>query len=165
MVVVCGHCLVTLSITSYWNIKMALIAAHLNAEVILVTVVCSDRYIIFSPHLHTPSPPPLPLSLISRTVSVDVKHHVYLLWFLSKVPGEIKRSRDLRGGRWSWTFKFALKRWVGRWSWAEQVGRLLLRVVHVVHKQRCNGHCLSDSVQHSSWNSSCAVHKSLGRGR
>ena len=31
-----------------------------------------------------------------------------------------------------------------RWSWAEQVGRLLLRVVQVVHQQRCNGHCLSD---------------------
>ena len=29
-VVICGHCLVTLSITSYWNIKIALIAAHLN---------------------------------------------------------------------------------------------------------------------------------------
>ena len=35
-VVVCGHCLVTLSITSYWNIKIALIAAHLNAGIILV---------------------------------------------------------------------------------------------------------------------------------
>ena len=68
-----------------------------------------------------------------------------------RVPGEIKRSRDLRGGRWSWTLTFAQKRSrVGRWSWAEQVGRLLLRVVQVVHQQRCNGHCLSDSVQHSS---------------
>ena len=38
-VVVCGHCLVTLSTTSYRNIKMALIAAHLNAEVILVVTV------------------------------------------------------------------------------------------------------------------------------
>ena len=38
---------------------------------------CSDRYIIsLSPHLHTPFPPFSP-SLISRTVSVDVKHHVY----------------------------------------------------------------------------------------
>ena len=27
-----------------------------------------------------------------------------------KVPGEIKRSRDLRGGRWSWTLKLAQKR-------------------------------------------------------
>ena len=60
-----------------------------------------------------------------------------------RVPGEIKRSRDLRGGRWSWTLTFAQKRsWVGRWSWAEQVGLLLLRVVQVVRQQRCNGHCL-----------------------
>ena len=82
-----------------------------------------------------------------------------------RVPGEIKRSRDLRGGRWSWTLTFAQKRsWVGRWSWAEQVGRLLLRVVQVVRQQRCNGHCLSDSVRHSSWKSNCAVHKSLGNG-
>ena len=82
-----------------------------------------------------------------------------------RVPGEIKRSRDLRGGRWSWTLTFAQKRsWVGRWSWAEQVGRLLLRVVQVVRQQRCNGHCLSHSVQHSSWKSNCAVHKSLGNG-
>ena len=50
-----------------------------------------------------------------------------------RVPGEIKRSRDLRGGRWSWTLTFAQKRsWVGRWSWAEQVGHLLLWVVQVV---------------------------------
>ena len=31
-----------------------------------------------------------------------------------------------------------------------QVGRLLLRVVQIVRQQQCNGHCLSDSVQHSS---------------
>ena len=35
--VICGHRLVT--ITSYWNIKMALIAAHLNAGIILVVIV------------------------------------------------------------------------------------------------------------------------------
>ena len=36
-----------------------------------------------------------------------------------RVPGETKRSRDLRGGRWSWTLTFAQKRsWVGRWRWA-----------------------------------------------
>ena len=53
---------------------MALIAAHLNAEVILV--VTGDRYIIsLYPHLHTPF-------LISHMVSVDVKHHVYLLTYL-----------------------------------------------------------------------------------
>jgi len=38
-VVVCGHCLVTLSITFYRNIKMAVIAAHLNAEIILMVTV------------------------------------------------------------------------------------------------------------------------------
>ena len=70
---------------------------------------------------------------------------------LCKVPGEIKRSRDLRGGRWSWTFKLAPKRSrVGRWTWAAKAGLLLLRVVQVVRQQQCNGHCLSDSVQHSS---------------
>ena len=37
---------------------------------------CSDRYIMsFFPHLHSPFSP----SLISLMVSVDVKHHVYLL--------------------------------------------------------------------------------------
>ena len=82
-----------------------------------------------------------------------------------KVPDEIKRSRDLRGGRWSWTFNLAQKRsWGGRWSWAAKVGLLLLRVVKVVRQQQCNGHCLCDSVQHSRWNSNCAVHKSLGNG-
>ena len=76
------------------------------------------------------------------------------LAFQTGVPGEIKRSRDLRGGRWSWTtlnyaqngdheFGEVVLR-------AEQVGRLLLRVVQVVRQQLCNGHCLSDSVQHSS---------------
>ena len=44
---------------------------------------CSDRYIIsLSPYLgHNPSPPsPFSPSLVSRTVSVDVKHHhVYLI--------------------------------------------------------------------------------------
>ena len=40
---------------------------------------CSDRYIIsLFPHLHTPFPHFSP-SLISLVVSVDVKHHVYLL--------------------------------------------------------------------------------------
>ena len=64
---------------------------------------------------------------------------------MSKMLQEIKRSTDLRGGRWSWTLKFAQKRsLVGRWSWAEQVGPLFLRVVQVVHQQQCNGHCLCD---------------------
>ena len=37
--VVCGHCLVTLSLTINETFKMALIAAHLNAGVILVVTV------------------------------------------------------------------------------------------------------------------------------
>ena len=50
---------------------MALITAHFNAGVI---PVCSDRYAVsLSPHLRTPSQ-----SLISLTVSVEVKYHVYL---------------------------------------------------------------------------------------
>ena len=123
---------------------------------------------------HAPPPPPTPSpSLFSagahaqqlapsvceyNSAAIRLKNRV-------RVPGEIKRSSDLRGGRWSWTLTFAQKRsWVGRWSWAEQVGRLLLRVVQVVRQQRCNGHCLSGSVQHSSWKSNCAVHKSLGNG-
>ena len=62
-----------------------------------------------------------------------------------RVPGEIKRSRDLRGGRWSWTLTFAQKRsWVGRWSWAEQVGPAsFASSCPVVHQQRCNGLTLS----------------------
>ena len=72
-------------------------------------------------------------------VRIAYLNDVYF-WRWNRVPGEIKR-----GGRWSWTLTFAQKRsWVGRWSWAEQVGRLLLRVVQVVRQQRCNGHCLSD---------------------
>ena len=46
---------------------------------------CSDRYVIsLSPHLHTPFPTFSP-SLIYRTVSVDVKHHVYLHWRAGKL--------------------------------------------------------------------------------
>ena len=73
--------------------------------------------------------------------SEDIKHQ----FIIKQQTGFQARSKDLRGGRWSWTLTFAQKRsWVGRWSWAEQVGRLLLRVVQVVRQQRCNGHCLSD---------------------
>ena len=60
---------------------------------------------------------------------------------VNKVPDEIKRSRDLRGGRWNWTFKLAQKRsWGVRWSWAAKVGLLSLRAVQVVRQQQCNGH-------------------------
>ena len=51
---------------------------------------CSDRYIVsLSPHLHAPFPPFSP-SLISLMVSVDVKHHVYLL---TNVVRALVRSR------------------------------------------------------------------------
>ena len=62
----------------------------------------------------------------------------------ARVQGEIKRLRDLRGGRWSWTSKLAHKRSsVGRWSWAAKVKLLSLRVVP---QQLCNGHCPCDSA-------------------
>ena len=56
---------------------MALIATHLNAEVIPVVTVAIGTY---SPSPPTSIPPP-PFSpyLISLMVFVDVKHHVYLL--------------------------------------------------------------------------------------
>ena len=36
--------------------------------------------------------------------------YTYRYIVTTRVPGEIKRSRDLRGGRWSWTLTFAQKR-------------------------------------------------------
>ena len=58
---------------------MALIAAHLNAGIILVVTVYRQVY-----NLPLPPPPylflsPFSPSLISLMVSVDVKHHVCLL--------------------------------------------------------------------------------------
>ena len=49
-------------------------------------------------------------SLISLMVSQCGRQYLkatlnYVVF--KKVPGEIKRSRDLRGGRWCWTFKLA----------------------------------------------------------
>ena len=62
---------------------MALIAAHLNAGHSSVDSVAIGIIILsLSPHLHTPLPPFSP-SLISLTVSVDVKHQVYLLTYPS----------------------------------------------------------------------------------
>ena len=59
---------------------MALIAAHLNASHSGDDSVAIGIY-IYSPSSHTfiPPPPPFSPSLISLMVSVDVKHHVYLL--------------------------------------------------------------------------------------
>ena len=62
---------------------MALIAAHLNAGHSSVDSVAIGIIILsLFPHLHTPLPPFSP-SLISLTVSVDVKHQVYLLTYPS----------------------------------------------------------------------------------
>ena len=59
-----------LSLTITETFKMALLAAHLNAGHSGGDCVAIGIYT-----LHTPFSP----SLISLTVSVDVKHHVYLL--------------------------------------------------------------------------------------
>ena len=73
-VVVCGQCLVTLSLAIYETLSLSILI-HES----FWWWQCSDRYIIsLFPHLHTPSPRFSP-SLISLMVSVDVKHHVYLL--------------------------------------------------------------------------------------
>ena len=77
-VVVCGHCLVTLSLTINETIKRLLLLPVLMQESFWWWQ-CSDMYMIsLSPHLHS-SFPLFSLSLTSRIVSVDVKHHVYLL--------------------------------------------------------------------------------------
>ena len=78
--------------------------------------------------------------------------YTYRYTVITRVPGEIKRSRDLRGGRWSWTLNcgFAPAEIMSReveLPLSKFSGRLLLRVVQVVRQQQCNGHCLSDSVQ------------------
>ena len=76
----------------------AIRAAHgqtptLGVVLITSSSCCSDRYIIsVFPHLHIliysslPPPPPFSPSLISLMVSVDVKHHVYLItcWICSE---------------------------------------------------------------------------------
>ena len=78
-VVVCGHCLVTLFLTINETLKWFSSLPILMQESFWLWQ-CSDRYIIISlfSHLHTPFPHFSP-SLISLTISVDVKHHVYLL--------------------------------------------------------------------------------------
>ena len=58
---------------------MALIAAHLNAGHSGGDNVAIG---IYSPSSHTSIPPFSP-SLVSLMVSVDVKHHVFLVHFLS----------------------------------------------------------------------------------
>ena len=70
-VVVRGHCLVTLFLTFNETLKWLSLLSILMQESYMRRQ-CSDRYII-SPLL------PFSPTLISLMVSVDVKHHVYLL--------------------------------------------------------------------------------------
>ena len=62
--VIYGHCLVTLpcTCTIIGTVKMAHIAAHLNAEIILVVTVCSGYGL---------TPPPLPPSCTVRNTFVN----------------------------------------------------------------------------------------------
>ena len=82
MVVVCGHCLVTLSLTVNETLKW-LSSLPILMQESFWWWQCSDRYTIsLSPtSILPPSPPPPTFSpsQISLMVSVDVKHHVYLL--------------------------------------------------------------------------------------
>ena len=82
---------------------------------------CSDSYIVsLSPHLHTPFPPFSP-SLISRTVSVDVKHHVYLVRWLSIRSVE----EDKRKEKWMNSRHSSGAVWESRWpSWAVRPNEL-----------------------------------------
>ena len=66
---------------------MTLIAAHLNAGVILVVTVC-DRYIIsLFPHLHTPPLLPVP----NKPRGFCGRYAPCLLYFEFPNPGELKR--------------------------------------------------------------------------
>ena len=56
---------------------MALTAAPLNAGIILVVTVYLQVYNLPLP------PPPFSPSVISLMVSVDVKHHVYILTYVA----------------------------------------------------------------------------------
>ena len=83
-VVVCGHCLLTLSITIKETLKW-LSSLPILMQESFRWWQCSDRYIF--PLLPSSYPPPFHspfyLSLISLMVFVDIKHHVYSLYFFS----------------------------------------------------------------------------------
>ena len=66
--------------------------SRMKMAALMLRFQCSDRYIIsLSPHLHTPFPSFYP-SLISL-ISVDVKHHVYLLRFPTEANKELLRRK------------------------------------------------------------------------
>ena len=73
-VVVCRHCLVTLSLTINETLKW-LSSLPIVMHESFWWWGCSDRYINSLPTPH--NPPPFSPSLISLMVSVDVKHDVY----------------------------------------------------------------------------------------
>ena len=75
-VVVCGHCLVTVHHNE--TLKWLSLLPILMQESFWWWQ-CTDRYIISLFHHHNTPLPPFSPSLISLMVSVDVKHHVYLL--------------------------------------------------------------------------------------
>ena len=45
----------------------------------------------------------VPVLVVPGSVSHEQYITVFIVTSSVRVPGEIKRSRDLRGGRWSWT--------------------------------------------------------------
>ena len=78
---------------------MALIAAHLNAGIILVMTVYRWVYNLpLPPNLDTPFPTFSP-SLISLVVSVDVKHHVYLLRMVADLRSCVNVEVAVLGSR------------------------------------------------------------------
>ena len=69
----------TLSLTVNETLKWLSSLATLNSG--------GDSVAIGIPHLHNPFPSPsFSRSVVSLTVSVDVKHHVYLLSYLRRRP-------------------------------------------------------------------------------
>ena len=87
-IVVCGHCPVTLSLTINETLKW-LSSPPIWMQESFWWWQCSDKVY----NLPLP-PPPYPLppfspSLISRTVSVDIKHNVYLLRLLRFSAGSV----------------------------------------------------------------------------
>ena len=88
---------VTLSLTINETLKMAPIAAHLNAGIILVVknVVLYNLPLPLPPYPLSPPRHPSPPSLISFMVSVDVKHHIYLLYWNHRVRMYQLHSDDI----------------------------------------------------------------------
>ena len=63
----------TCSVSEHFSKTPAPTEEEINIYFIFIIIIS------LFPHLHTAPPPPFSLSLVSLMVSVDVKHHVYLL--------------------------------------------------------------------------------------